>query len=86
MADPNNTDLGPEAPRLTGKLPENFLGGVQASPHKVASNIRGFFANKFGAALPDTGKNSILLKYIINSIVLCNKQPEHFQKQCKKYI
>ncbi|KAJ4434331.1 hypothetical protein ANN_22888 [Periplaneta americana] len=37
---------------LLGRLPGPLLEG---SPHRVASSIRGFFANKFEAALPDTG-------------------------------
>lgn len=46
---------------LLGKIPENLLGGVQASPQRVASNIRGFLASKFSGALPDTGNTSLLI-------------------------
>lgn len=37
---------------LFGRIP---LAGVQASPQRVASNIRGFFSTRFSTALPDTG-------------------------------
>lgn len=48
---------------LLGRLPrlDTLSNATPPSPHKVASNIRGFLANKFSNVIPDTGKNSFFL-------------------------
>lgn len=57
---------------LLGGLPETLLGSLStaattASPQRVASNIRGFFANRIGNAIPDTGKHYL---FFCNNILI----------------
>jgi hypothetical protein len=55
---------------LFGKLPGPLLEGLAAtapaSPQRVASNIRGYFANKFEAAIVDTGKSRVTIAFLIH--------------------
>lgn len=70
-----------ESRGLLGRLPrlEAFTtAAAPSSPHKVANNIKGFFANKLENVIPDTGKQNVSIlsrrraskgRFTINEVV-----------------